>query len=288
MACLYRFIQLDILHSYRFTPSRLKGKTKSIDKGLIVGQLLILFYIFKLTGLGLANIYVSFETANHVQALVLLVVLSAMYLFYRWRKGLYLTHGAVILFLIVAIGMLLAGLNSSYRHGEFLFNFFVQLAYAAIFTAVVWAIMKDRFYLSRKELKWETPQLAVVLQIVYLIFLNKWSLAFTKAYEWDLEYVLFAHTFLLFAFAFVSISIGGKMKWKYVKIIGAVLIIICVLKLFIVDLSSISILVRAILFTIVGVVGLVYSRTLLKRKSLRKENNVKKVKQGNQFRCFFM
>ena len=54
------------------------------------------------------------------------------------------------------------------------------------------------------------------------------------------------------------------MNWKYVKIIGAVLIVVCVLKLFIVDLSSISILIRAILFTIVGVVGLVYSRTLLK------------------------
>ena len=249
---------------YRFTPSCLKGKMKSIDKSLIIGQLLVLFYIFKLTTLGLANAYVSFETANHVQALVLLVVLSAMYFFHRWSKGLYLTHGAGILFLIVGMMMLLSGLGSYYKLGEFLFNFFVQFAFVAALTVVVWAIVKDCFYLSRKELKWETPQLAIMLQIIYFIVLNKWYLAFTTAYEWDLEYVLFAHTFLLFAFAFVSISIGGKMNWKYVKIIGAVLIIICVLKLFIVDLSSISILVRAILFTIVGVVGLVYSRTLLK------------------------
>ncbi|WP_421102102.1 DUF2339 domain-containing protein [Sporosarcina psychrophila] len=249
---------------YRFTPSRLLGKTKSIDKSLIVGQLLVLVYIFKLTKLGLANTYVSFDTANHVHAFVLLVVLSAMYFFHKWSKGLYLTHGAVILFLIAGMIVLLTGLGSYYKHGEFLFNFFVQFAFVAAFTAVVWAIVKDRFYLSSKELKWETPQLAIVLQIIYFIVLNKWYLAFTTAYEWDLEYVLFAHTFLLFAFAFVSISIGGKMNWKYVKIIGAVLIIICVLKLFLVDLSSISILVRAILFTIVGVVGLVYSRTLLK------------------------
>ena len=249
---------------YQFTPSRLKGKTKSIDKSLIVVQLLVLFYIFKLTQLWLANTYVSFTTGNHVQALVLLMVLSAMYFFHRWTNGLYLTHGAVILFLIAGIGILLSGLGSYYKQSEFLFNFFVQLAFVAALTVVVWAIMKDRFYLSRKELKWETPQLAIVLQIIYFIALNKWYLAFTKAYEWDLEYVLFAHTFLLFAFAFASISIGGKMNWKYVKIIGAVLIIICVLKLFVVDLSSISILVRAILFTIVGVVGLIYSRTLLK------------------------
>lgn len=251
---------------YRFTPSRLMEKTKSIDKSLIVGQLLVLFYIFKLTKLWLTNTYVSFETGIHVQALLFLVVLSAMYFFHRWSKGLYLTHAAVILLLFAGIGILLLGMGSYYKHGEFLFNFFVQLAFVAVLTAVVWSIVKDRFYLSRKELKWETPQLAIVLQIIYFIVLNKWYLAFTTAYEWDLEYVLFAHTFLLFAFAFVSISIGGKMNWKYVKIIGAVLIIICVLKLFIVDLSSISILVRAILFTIVGVVGLVYSRTLLKEE----------------------
>jgi uncharacterized membrane protein len=249
---------------YRFTPSRLMGKTKSIDKSLIVGQLLVLFYIFNLTKLGLANTYVSFATGNHVQALVILMVLSAMYFCHRWSKGLYLTHGAVILFLIAGFGTLLSGSGLYYKHGEFLFNFFVQFAFVAALTAVVWAMMKDRFYLSRKELKWETPQLAIVLQIIYFIVLNKWYLAFTTAYEWDLEYVLFAHTFLLFAFAFASISVGGKLKWKYVKVVGAALIIICVLKLFIVDLSSISILIRAILFTIVGGVGLVYSRTLLK------------------------
>jgi len=249
---------------YQFTPSRLQGDTKLIDKSLVAGQLLVLFYIFQLTKLGIANIYISFETAYHVHALVVLVVLSAMYVLHRWSKGLYLTHGAVILFLIASMILLVSGLGSYYKHGDFLFNFSVQFAFVAVLTAVVWAIVKDRFFLSRQELKWEIPQLAVLLQIIYFISLNKWYLAFTNAYEWDLEYVLFAHTFLLFAFAFGSISIGGKMNWKYVKIIGAVLIIICVLKLFIIDLSSISILVRAILFTIIGVVGLVYSRTLLK------------------------
>ena len=83
---------------YRFTPSLLKAQMGVIDKSLVVGQLLVLFYIFKLTKLGLANVFVSFETGIHVQALVLLVILVAMYFFHKWSKGLYLTHGAVILF----------------------------------------------------------------------------------------------------------------------------------------------------------------------------------------------
>ena len=249
---------------YRFEPSILKGKTMLIDKSLIIAQVFVLLYIYELTTLGLANAYVSFETGIHIQGFVLLAVLIAMYTVYKWNKGLYLTHGTVILFLVASLGMLFQGLGSFYNQGEFLFNFFVQLAYVATLTVMIRAMIRERFYLTLKELKFETPQLAVIMQVIYFIFLNKWYLAFTKAYEWDLDYVLFAHTFLLFAFAFLSISIGGKLNWKYVKVIGAVLLVVCVLKLFIVDLSSISILIRAILFIVIGVVGLLYSRTLLK------------------------
>ena len=235
-----------------------------IDKSLIIAQVFVLLYIYGLTKLGLANAYVSFETGVHIQRLVLLVVLIAMYNVYKWSKGLYLTHATVILFLVASLGMLLQGLGSFYNQGEFLFNFFVQLAYGVTLTVMIRAMIRERFYLTLKELKFETPQLAVFMQVIYLIFINKWYFAFTKAYEWDLDYVLFAHTFLLFAFAFLSISLGGKLNWKYVKVFGAVLLVVCVLKLFIVDLSSISILVRAILFIVIGVVGLLYSRTLLK------------------------
>ncbi|WP_203248247.1 DUF2339 domain-containing protein [Sporosarcina beigongshangi] len=251
---------------YRWTPTWLVGKTVRIDGSLIAGQVLVLLYLNQLTVLWLSSTSLAFETAMHVQRFVMLVVLCAMYTLHKWRKGLYVAHSTVILFLILSLSVMLAGLGVFNAHGEFLFNFLVQVLYAAVFTVLIWAMMKDRFYLSREKLKWHVPQLAVVLQVFYFIYLNKWYFSFIAAYAWDLEYVLLVHTFSLFTFAFVSISVGGKQQWKWVKFIGAGLIVVCVLKLFIIDLASISILIRAILFTIVGVVGLIYSRTLLKEE----------------------
>ena len=124
--------------------------------------------------------------------------------------------------------------------------------------------MKDKFMIKLASFKGSLPILAVIIQAVYFIFLNKWFLTFVHTYEWDREYILLGHTFLLFAFAFVSISIGRKLGWKYVKFIGAGFIVVCVLKLFIIDLGAVSILIRAILFTIVGIVGLLYSKSLFK------------------------
>ena len=71
-----------------------------------------------------------------------------------------------------SLGILLLGLGSSYNVGEFLFAFFVQLANVTVFTIMVWAIMKGHFYLSLKELKWEIPQLAVIMQVTYFIVLQ--------------------------------------------------------------------------------------------------------------------
>lgn len=252
---------------YRWTPTWLVGKTVRIDGSLIVGQVLVLLYINKLTVLFLSNTYFAFETAIYVQGLVMLVVLCAMYALHKWHKGLYVAHSTVILFLLFSFRMMLSGLGAPYNaHGEFLFTIIVQVIYATVFTVLIGAIMKDRFYLSREKLKWQVPQLAVVLQVFYFIYLNKWYFSFIAAYGWDLEYVLLVHTFSLFTFAFVSISVGGKLQWKWVKFIGAGLIVVCVLKLFIIDLSNISIFVRAILFIIVGIAGLIYSRTLLKEE----------------------
>ncbi len=236
---------------YRYTPAFLVGKTVLIDRSLIIGQVFVLMYVNKLTRLWLASTSLSFATELHVQWFVLLVVLCAIYVLHRWQKGLYIAHGAVLLILVTILGVVLWGVDASYRHGEFLFNLLVQFAYVGVLTALLGVLMKDRYYVTREKLKLGISGLAVVMQIIYFIFLNKWFFAIAKVYAWELESILFVHTFLLFAFTFLSISVGGKFQWKPVKFIGAGLIVVCVLKLFIIDLASISILVRVILFTIV-------------------------------------
>ncbi|MBE1553046.1 DUF2339 domain-containing protein [Sporosarcina limicola] len=249
---------------YQFVPAVLKEKLERIDRGLIIGQVISLYYIYKVVTILIVNAQLSFETGMHVQILVFIVALCLMYMFYKWKHGVYLTHAVVIEYLLLGLFVIRFSLSSYYADGGFFFNLFVQILYVLILTIMFLAIMKNRFYVTPKSIKIELPQLAIVMQIVYFIFLNKWYFAYVNSHNWSWEYILLVHTFLLFTFAFISISIGRKLNWKHVKIIGVGLIGVCILKLFLVDLASISILIRAILFMVVGVVGLLYSRTLLK------------------------
>ena len=249
---------------YKLSPPFLIGKMESVNQSLIVGQVISLIYIGQLTGLALSGFYLSYNTFIHIYLLVFMAALSVMYFLYKWNRGKYLTHAAVTEFLLLGLVMMLVGLSDFQQKGSYLFNLSVEVLYVIMLSTLFVAILKDRFYIQSEKLKAMLSNLAIILQVVYFIFLNKWYLSLTSVYAWDREYVFLVHTFLLFAFSFVSISIGRKKNWKHVKIIGAALIVVCVLKLFIVDLGSISILVRAVLFTIVGIVGLIYSRIFLR------------------------
>lgn len=250
---------------YEFQPSFLKGKMKNIDMSLILGQVIVLFYIIRLTHLALQNIEFHYNTLAHIYSLVLIIVLAIMYPIYKWHRGMYVAHAVVIEFLLLGLLMMATGL---YNYGDksLLFNLSVEIFYMAILTTIFIWIMKDRFYSQFGGLKKNLPILAICLQTIFFIYLNKWYIGIALFYEIELEYFLLMHTFVLFAFSFASISIGRKLNWKPVKYFGAVLMIICILKLFLVDLGTISILIRAILFIIVGVVGLLYSRTLFKEE----------------------
>lgn len=249
---------------YRLPTPLLKGKTKQVNQSLIVGQIIVTSYVIRLTSLALLNTAYGYQTIYHIHGVVLIVTLSAMYVLRKWSRCKYIIYAVITEFLILGFLMLMLGLSDYPWKGSYLFNISVEVLYVAVLTAYFISMMKDKFYVQWDRLTVLRPKLAIMMQIVYFIFLNKWYLSMTSHYNWDREYVFLAHTFLLFAFSFVSISVGRKYSWKYVKFIGALLIGVCVLKLFIIDLGSISILVRAILFTIVGVVGLVYSKTLLK------------------------
>jgi hypothetical protein len=250
---------------YQFPPKALQGsETIRIDMALIIGQLAVMAYIYNVTKIVVDASLLTYETAWHVFILVFIAALCAMYPINKWKHGLYVAHAVVIEFLVLGLGVLFLGLSNYYSDGGFGFNFGIQLLYLAILTLMFIAFMKNRLYIKKEKSTIRVASLAIVMQVVYFIFLNKWYFAIVNVNNWTWEYVLLVHTFLLFAFAFLSISIGRKLNWKHVKIIGVALIGICILKLFIVDLASISILIRAILFTVVGIVGLFYSRTLLK------------------------
>jgi uncharacterized membrane protein len=247
--------------AYQFLPGDLKVDIKNIDQSLIVGQIVLLVYLLKLTTVTLSDFKIGFATNEHIHLLVMIIVIGGMVGFTKWARGKYLAYSAVILYLFLGLITMGVRLATYIEFEKYMFYLSVEVLYLIGLTIIFIAIMKDKFMI---KLAVKLPILAIIMQVVYFIFLNKWFLTFTQTYEWDTEYILLAHTFLLFAFAFASISIGRKLGWKYVKFIGAGLVVLCVLKLFIIDLGAVSILIRAILFTIVGVVGLLYSKSLFK------------------------
>ncbi|PIC65176.1 hypothetical protein CSV79_02610 [Sporosarcina sp. P13] len=245
---------------YRWCPSFIKDIIH-IDQSLVFGQIIFLVYVFKIVRLFLEDMNGSYQTSLHIQLGILAIVLGAFYTLRKWQHGRFITHAVIIEFLLACFILLGTSLGGSTIGNVFYFNFAVQLVYVALLMLLFLSIVTNRFYLSMKI---KTSALAVCMQIISFIFLNKWYFALVWMNNWSTEWILLVHTFWLFGFAFLSITFGSKMQWRAVKVLGVVLIGACIIKLFLVDLYSISIIIRSVLFIVVGVAGLLYSRTLWK------------------------
>ncbi|MDV6377471.1 DUF2339 domain-containing protein [Sporosarcina sp. GW1-11] len=243
---------------YRWRPSFIKD-IFHIDQSLVVGQLIFLVYVFKIVKLFLEDMNGSYQTLLHIQLGILAIVLGIFYTLRKWQHGRYITHAVTIEFLLASFIILGTSLGGSTIGNVFYFNLAVQLVYVALLMLLFLSIVTNSFYLS---LRIQTSALAVCMQIITFIFLNKWYFAIVWMNNWSTEWILLVHTSWLFGFAFLSITIGRKMQWKAVKVLGVVLIGACIVKLFLVDLYSISIIIRSVLFIVVGVAGLLYTRTL--------------------------
>jgi hypothetical protein len=107
----------------------------------------------------------------------------------------------------------------------------------------------------------------LIVQIVILVFLNKYFFAFFNQFEIYGEWRYVWHSFLLFVFALVSIYISKNDKGKYVLIVGWIILASTLLKLLFIDLAETSISVRAILFIVIGLIGVIYSKTFYTKKN---------------------
>lgn len=241
-------------------------KTKSIDFSLIVPQLVSLIYVFKLTIMILDTKVkiVDWSLNDHITFLILLVAIIISFFAYKWRSGIYVAYVAVIEFLFIGLIFLTSPLTSYGTSKQiFLFNVFSEMFYLLVFTLLVVIITRGKFPGTNKLQKFSSI-FGVISQFVYFVFFNKWYFGFVDIFVWEYDYVYIGHTIWMFLFAFLSISFGARLGWKVVRYLGIILIGVCLLKLFFIDLINVSIVIRAILFIVVGVIGLVYSRMMLR------------------------
>lgn len=250
---------------YRNGTKQFGIKIKSIDFSLIGGQLVTLIYIYKLVDIAMQDkiAYTDWDFRTHMQLFILTIAITLTFFAHKWKHGIYLTHAAAIQFLLLGFYFAVSPITYIQQRSYFAFTLFAEILYLVLFTALFLLIMKNKFPGTNKLSKY-VANFAVVVQLTYLFFLHKWYFAITDLFVDNYEYAYIGHTLWLFLFAFLSISLGIRSQWKLVRIIGFGLVGFSLIKLFFFDLINVSIIVRAVLFIVVGVIGLVYSRTLLK------------------------
>ena len=73
--------------------------------------------------------------------------------------------------------------------------------------------------------------------------------------------------------AFGTIVIGSKIDYKFVRMTGLGLLFLTLAKLVFVDLTYLSILIRALLFIVLGLLGMIISRIYYKGQTNGKAEN---------------
>ena len=235
-------------------------KVSQIDASLIAGQIIVLVYLFRLTGVLLEDADLAFGPESHIRIGILGLLAFGSTFLRRSARGRHVATAGIVEFF--ALGILLLFLPmTGWRGGGYWLSLIVSLLFAAGITYLYVKAVREP--LAAKG-RLDAPAVAFLLQVFYFFLMTKLYFSGVREFGWEDETVLFVHTFLLFLFAFVSISAGRKMDWKAVRIAGFALLAFSFLKLFIVDLASVSVVIRAVLFTAVGAAGLIYSRTLQK------------------------
>lgn len=241
---------------------------KTINKNLIIGQIIGLIYVYQLSDFALQDYSHQYTWAfyEHMQLFILLVAVLLSLVAYKWKHGIYIVYAAIVEFLLLGFMFSIAPLAGFNEATYFPVTIGIQVLYIILFTILFISIWKNK-YITIQQLQKNIPTLAVIVQLTYVYFLHKWYFSITDLFIINYEYVYLGHTLWMFIFAFLSISLGIRYMWNIVKIIGMVLIAVCLIKLFFIDLISISIIVRALLFIIVGIIGLIYSRILIKNNT---------------------
>ncbi|WP_227938461.1 DUF2339 domain-containing protein [Alkalihalobacillus deserti] len=138
------------------------------------------------------------------------------------------------------------------------------LAWTVLMSSFLFHFKSNQIISQKKEL---AAFIKILITFLGLIYLSQLSLLLTNSLE--LESIVLSLTWIIYAAANV---IYGQIKQdKLFRLIGMFMIVFTLLKVIFIDLPTVSILIRAILFLLVGGIGLAISR-LFYRKDHTKDD----------------
>jgi len=104
----------------------------------------------------------------------------------------------------------------------------------------------------------------VVFAVLFLVFLTMIADVLAEPLPLEGQYMVVSAVWALYAT--VSIILGTIKKSRFIRLAGVILLFVTLLKLIFVDLPSVSVVVRAILFIALGAIGVGLSRLFYQKK----------------------
>lgn len=149
---------------------------------------------------------------------------------------------------------------------------FLFMSLDSIFSSDVltWVVFMGSLYFVREILKKEDEKgtsqtlLAIVLSILFVVFLTHVTLYFTNDFTMNIQYLSVSFVWCLYAIG--AVIFGRSIKHVAIQRFGIIFIFITLIKVFLIDLPNVSIFIRAILFLGLGVFGLLMSRFYYSKK----------------------
>lgn len=183
----------------------------------------------------------------------------------KW-VGTFLPIVAFVLFIVKSI---MVNMNPLLYSGEFAEDGLVRLVYIFFTIAILVDIWKKGL-IYRNFQSWidENIQPIIIVAIVWVLFLLFGTTDFLHESDlFDRSIAVMTNTFGVFISAIMALWIGSKLSYKNVNILGFLLLTYGFVKMIFFDLSTLDLLIRSILFIIIGGVGLIVSNRFMKNNT---------------------
>ncbi|MBG9456637.1 hypothetical protein ABE61_22170 [Lysinibacillus sphaericus] len=260
-------IYLLIIYVYARRPKETLTSFEKFMKEIYVVDILavitagyFLAYIGKLDELYFASV----GNIPHLTCLILALLFAGSLLVPTKYKGRALTPVLGGFFVLFTVMLEIIPYN---MQGVEWLNIVTRIVYIAVIVAImIDVLMKGRIYQIYQE-QAEKHLDQIVSAGVVLTMISVWGLIHQLSYnsllDWKLS-IAFS-TITLFLTASISLWLSTVRNLQTLRLTGFVILVIAFIKLIFFDLSALDLLIRAVLFILIGGIGLLLSGRLLKK-----------------------
>ena len=259
-------VYLLIIAVYMKRPKELDDSFEELMKKLYVLDCLPVFicayflgYFYKVD----VAYFGQLSKTPHVMAIALAVVFAVSLMTPQTTIGRFLSPLLGGSFVLLSLSITMA--PDDIEGIEFL-AITTRLVYVGVIVGILFDLVRNgRIAQNHQKLVEKVTEQVMSAGIVLAILIH-WGLLNLLAYNdlLDWTYYIAFTTIALFIAAGIALWLSSKRTWRTVRLTGFVLLAIAIMKLIFFDLSSLDLLIRAVLFMTIGALGLVLSNRLLK------------------------